>query len=83
MRGKYAPPSRGRRKMKNVHGEEEFLDQKTSKKIFDMTKDQQHQMAMEEHVERQRRQAREIQGIVDSDDENVEIEELEIEEEEE
>lgn len=85
MRGKYAPPSRGRHKMKKTgDGDEEFLDQKSSQKILDMTKDQQNQVEMEEVFERQRRQTQQTQGIIDSDDEDdVEVEEIVIDEEDE
>eukprot|EP00980_Cylindrotheca_fusiformis_P015442 scaffold4343_cov144-Cylindrotheca_fusiformis.AAC.20 len=82
MRGKYAPPSRGRRKTKNIgDGEAEFLDEKTSRKILDMTKDQQHEMELEDHLERQKRQSQQFQGIVDSDEEDVEVDEVLVEEE--
>jgi essential nuclear protein 1 len=73
LRGKYAPPSRGRRKMrKNADGEEEFLDEKTSKKILDMTKDQQIEVEMEDQQERQKRESQKRQGVVDSEDEEEE-----------
>jgi hypothetical protein len=84
MRGKYAAPSRGRQKMKKADGEEEFLDQKSSQIILDMTKDQQNQVDMEEVFDRQRRQTQQTQGIIDSDDEDdVEVEEVVIDEEDE
>jgi hypothetical protein len=52
LRGKYAAPSRGRRKQSNQGAQnEEYLDEKTSKKILDMSREQQ----MEEEIDEQRK----------------------------
>ena len=82
MRGKYAAPSRGRRKTKRGTEDEEYLDEKTSQKILDMTRDQQSEMEMEERARRQRMLQHQHEGVVDSDEE-YEEEEIVIDEEEE
>jgi len=82
MRGKYAAPSRGRRKIKSGNDEEEFLDEKTSKRILDMTRDQQNLMEMEERARRQKNIQHQQAGVVDSDDEYEEEEDIVIDEEE-
>lgn len=83
MRGKYAAPSRGRRKnRKSGKDEEEFLDEKTSKRILDMTRDQQNEIEMEERVRMQKFIKHQQAGVVDSDEEYEEEEEIIIDEEE-
>jgi predicted AAA+ superfamily ATPase len=84
MRGKYAPPSRGRRKnRKGAEGEVDFLDEKTSMRILDMTKDQQIEIEMEEQIEMQKRQNQQRRGVIDSDEEDDEVGEVYINEEDE
>jgi hypothetical protein len=90
LRGKYAAPSRGRRKERNPGAQdEEYLDEKTSRKILEMSKEQQ----MEEEIEEQRmwlqknnnnRRNNSVGGYGDDSDEEVEeIEEIILEEGEE
>lgn len=82
MRGKYAAPSRGRRKNKKSGKDvEEFLDEKSSKRILDMTRDQQNEFEMEERARKQKMIQYQHSGVVDSDEEYDE-EEIIIEEEE-
>jgi hypothetical protein len=84
LRGKYAAPSRGRHKLRNGGAEhEEYLDEKTSKKILDMSREQQ----MEEEIEEQRAWTRKSHRpqqnkmVDDSDEEEEEeVEEIIIEE---
>lgn len=84
MRGKYAPPSRGRRKKKNGESvEEEFLDDKTSKRILDMTNEQNAEIEIEERLAIQRKLDRQSNVVLDSDEEEVETEEIFIDEEDE
>lgn len=83
IRGKYAAPSRGRNKTKKNEGtEEEFLDEKTTKKILDLTKEQQVDLEVEHHREWQRKnQNQQTIPALDSDDEeNEEVEEVFIDE---
>lgn len=79
---KYAAPIRGRRKEKSSQEDEEYLDPKTSKKILDLTREQQLQMQAEEEQLQLRKNRREQQqqqqsGVVDSDDEEEEDEAIE------
>ena len=84
MRGKYAPPSRGRRKKKNGESvEEEFLDDKTSKRILDMTNEQNAEIEIEERLAIQRKLDRQSNVVLDSDEEEIETEEIFIDEEDE
>ena len=84
MRGKYAPPSRGRRKKKNGESvEEEFLDDKTSKRILDMTNEQNAEIEIEEQLAIQRKLDRQSNVVLDSDEEEIETEEIFIDEEDE
>mmetsp|Transcript_7332 Transcript_7332/g.12770 ORF Transcript_7332/g.12770 Transcript_7332/m.12770 type:complete len:459 (+) Transcript_7332:142-1518(+) len=86
LRGKYAAPSRGRRKpKKGSKTDEEYLDEKTSKRILDMSKEQQ----MEDEIEEQKAWQQKYRGqlgeqnqmIQDSDEEEEEeVEEIIIEE---
>lgn len=79
IRGKYAPPSRGRRKnRKGENEEDEFLDDKTSKKILDMTNEQKTQMEIEERFEMHRKRDQQGLVVMDSDDEEEEVETEEI-----
>jgi hypothetical protein len=83
LRGKYAAPMRGRRKLrKNEEGEDEFLDDKTSKRILDMTGEQELEMEAEERREWQlKHQQQNKPATFDSDEEEEEeIEEVFIDE---
>jgi essential nuclear protein 1 len=75
-KNKYAAPIRGGRKQKSNQEDEEFLDPKTSKKILDLTREQQLQMQAEEeqlHLRKNRReQQQQQQSVIDSDDEEEE-----------
>lgn len=81
LRGKYAAPTRGRRKSKGEKDEEEFLDEKSSKKILEMTRDQQNEVEMEGRARMQKMLQNQQAGILDSDEE-YEEEEIIIDEEE-
>jgi len=74
IRGKYAAPTRGRRnRRKDDEDEHEFLDQTTTKKILDLSKQQQIEMEMEEHREWQRKNNMQTgPSFVDSDEEEEE-----------
>lgn len=83
MRGKYAAPSRGRRgngKEGGGEDEEEFLDEKSSRKILEMTRDQQDEVEMEGRARRHRMRLQQRAGVVDSDEEDEYDEEDEEEE---
>jgi essential nuclear protein 1 len=75
-KNKYAAPIRGGRKQKSNQEDEEFLDPKTSKKILDLTREQQLQMQAEEEqlqLRKNNRQQQQQQSVVDdSDDEEEE-----------
>ena len=74
MRGKYAPPSRGRRKKKKGENEEdEFLDDKTSRKILDMTNEQKTEIEIEERFAMHRKRDQQSNAVMDSDDEEEEV----------
>jgi hypothetical protein len=86
-RGKYAVPSRRRKSSKAVATQDEYLDEKTSQRILEMSREQD----LEEELEEQRRvswkQQRKgkQQAAMDSDDEeeDEEVEEIFIDEVEE
>ena len=97
LRGKYAAPSRGRRKRNNEQGngtkiDDEYLDDKTSKRILDMSREQQ----LEEEIDEQRKQQQnhsyqhnersrqsKNNNAYDSDEADVDVEEIVVEEDEE
>ena len=77
IREKYAPPVRARRKKNNVEeADSEYLDEKTSKKILDMTRSQQLEMEAEEEGDALRRSIRKNPSEYDSEDEEEELEEI-------
>ena len=68
-RKKYAVPTRGRRKERQVRREEnkekedeetEYVDDKTAQKILQMTREQRYELQLQDHIE-QRRQTKERQ----------------------
>lgn len=75
-RGKYAMLSKSRRRSRSQDDDdqEELLDEKTSSKILEMSREQQLEMEMEEQRERQASRrgvgGKEKQRYVDSDDED-------------
>jgi hypothetical protein len=113
LRGKYAAPSRGRRKQqqqqdgsggstpsltKRLGEDAEYLDDKASKRILDMSREQQIEEEMEEHRtwqertkggkhDQTRRQvgANKNKNIVDDSDEedDIEVEEIIVDDDEE
>ncbi|VEU35775.1 unnamed protein product [Pseudo-nitzschia multistriata] len=88
---KYAPSTSRRKRRKDQVGEGEFLDEKTSRKILDMSREQQIEEEIEEqrswHQKNRRQQEQQAIGkkmLDDSDDEEEEeIEEIILEEGEE
>lgn len=89
---KYAPTSTGRRKIRSKEngtaGDGEFLDEKTSRKILDMSREQQieeeideqrvlHQKNQRHQQQQQYKQAQLNKGMLDDSDEEEEDEEIE------
>jgi len=88
LRGKYAAPIRvGRKKRSSNEEDAEYLDPKTSKKILQLTEEQEREVQVEEHREllKQARPQKGQQTTFDSDEEVEEedIEDIVIEEDEE
>ena len=86
MRGKYAAPIRyGRKKREAEAGEAEFLDEKTTKRILELSNQQREEIEMEEHqkiyAKHQRGEKSPAAAALDSDDEEEEeVEEFFIDE---
>lgn len=76
IRGKYAAPSGRRKKTKDGETEEEFLDEKTTKRILNLTKEQQVELEVEQHREWQQ-QNKNQQGPTTFDSDEEEEEETE------
>lgn len=81
MRGKYAAPIRyGRKKRPTEEGQEEFLDDKTTKKIIDLSNEQRREIEIEEHKKLYAKRVN-MASALDSDEEEVEeVEEIFIDE---
>ena len=80
LRGKYAAPIRARRKKKETREEDaDYLDEKASKRILEMTRSQQLEIQAEEERESLRRK-NPTRDVYDSDEEDEEIEEIQIDE---
>ena len=81
---KYAPVTGRRKRRKDQAGEGEFLDEKTSKKILEMSREQQIEEEIDEqrlwHQKNKRQQSQLSEGNLDDSDEDEEIEEIVIEE---
>ena len=83
---KYAPSTSRRKRRKDQAGEGEFLDEKTSRKILEMSREQQVEEEINEQRsshQRSRRQKEQQAQLDDSDEEEDEIEEIILDEGEE
>lgn len=80
LRGKYAAPIRfGRKKRGSKSEEEEYFDEKTSRKILQLTQEQEREIQAEEYRDflKQARPKKGQQTTLDSDEEVEEEEEAE------
>ena len=81
---KYAPSTGRRKRRKDQAGEGEFLDEKTSRKILEMSREQQIEEEIDEqrswHQKNQRQQQQQAQlskGMLDDSDDDEEDDEIE------
>jgi len=81
---KYAPNTGRRKRRKDQAGEGEFLDEKTSRKILEMSREQQIEEQVDEqrslHLKNRRQQQEQTQlskGMLDDSDDEEDDEELE------